>query len=90
MNTVVRVDRDKFRQVKLNINLLSIENEKTIFAIFRHDSIFQERNLKIVSQNNIINESTTQRYQVYMNKKTRISISKDEEYVPSIRNIKRL
>ena len=40
MNIIVRVNRDKLRQIKFNITLSSIENEKTTSAISRHDSIF--------------------------------------------------
>ena len=90
INTVVRVDRDKFKQVKLNTNLSSAENERITSTISRHDSIFQEYNFKILSQDSIINEFPTQRYQVYINKETKINISKDERYVPDIKNIKRL
>ena len=90
MNTVIKIDRDKFKKVKFDTNLLPIRNGKTTLAISRHDSIFQKHNFWILSQNNIINKFTTKRYQIYMNKRTETDISKDEKYVPSITSIKRL
>ena len=90
VNTVIRIDRNKFRQVKFNINLSSIENRKATLAIFRHNSILQKFNFKIFSQNSITDESITKRYQVYVNKRTRKDISKDEEYVSNITSIQRL
>ena len=90
MNTVIRIYRNKFRQVRFNINLLQIRNEKATFAISRHDSIFQRRNFRIFSQNSITNESITKRYQVHMNKRTETDILKSEEYVLNITSIKRL
>ena len=90
MNTIIRIDRDKFRQVKFNINLFQIKNRKATVAVSKHDSIFQECNLRILSQNNITNEFITKRYQVYINKGTGTDISKDEKYVSSIISIERL
>ena len=90
MNTVIRIYRDKLKQIKFNINLFQIKHRKASFAISRHDSIFQKRNFRILSQNSITNGFTTKRYQVYMNKRTETDILKDEEYVPSITSIKRL
>ena len=62
MNTIIRIDRDKLRQVKFNINLPQVKNGKATLAISRHDSIFQRHNFRIVSQNNITNGSTTKRH----------------------------
>ena len=90
MNTVIKIYRNKLRQVRFNINLLQIRNGKATLAISRHDSIFQRHNLRILSQNSIINGSITKRYQIHINKRTETDISKDEEYVSSITIIERL
>ena len=90
MNTVVEVYRNKLRQVRLNINLFWIRNRKTTSAISRYDSIFQERNIRVFSQDKTINGSTTKRYQIYINKDTRTDVSRNEEYISSIKDIKEL